>query len=177
MALPTASRPESQEICFIPDNDYAGFLVSRTSVSGTSAPGPILDSAGKKLGQHQGIMHYTIGQRKGLGIAAAEPLYVTRIEPEKNAVIVGSKEETYTDELVTADLNWIAIAPPSQPLDVKARVRYRHQEAEAIVTPINENEFYVKFAAPQMAVTPGQSVVFYDRETVIGGGIIIRQRR
>jgi len=175
MGLPVADRPESQEICFIPDNNHAAFLKNYAPVPVES--GPVIDRQGKVLGQHLGIMFYTIGQRKGLGIAAARPLYVTAIERERNAIVVGSKEQTYADELVADDLNWISGLRPEQPINVKARVRYRHPEAEAIVSPTDETNVYVKFAEPQMAITPGQAVVFYDGDIVIGGGTIIRQGR
>ena len=175
LKLPVAERPESQEMCFIPDNDYAKFL--KEYALETVAPGPIVDRQGNVLGQHEGIAFYTIGQRKGLGISAAKPLYVTAIEPERNAVVVGTKEQTYSSELVADNLNWIAASMPEQSIKVKARVRYRHPEAEAIVSPLDETSVYVKFAEPQMAITPGQAVVFYDGDTVIGGGTIIRQGR
>jgi len=175
MELPVGARPESQEICFIPGTDYTGFLKDHTR---TLPPaGPILDVKGNVLGQHEGIAFYTIGQRKGLGINAAEPLYVTAIEPEKNAVIVGTKKQTYSDELLADSLNWIAKSMPENPVKLKASIRYRHSEAEAVVSPRDENTVYVKFAEPQMAVTPGQSVVFYDGDIVVGGGTIIRQGR
>jgi len=175
LGLPVAARPESQEICFIPGDDYAAFLESYAPSA--ALPGPILDSKGNVLGQHRGIMFYTVGQRKGLGIAAPQPLYVTAIESERNAVIVGAKEETYTDELVADSLNWLSGLAPDFPINVKARVRYRHPEAEAIVSLLDKTSVYVKFSAPQMAVTPGQTVVFYDGDTVIGGGTIIKQGR
>jgi tRNA-specific 2-thiouridylase len=175
LGLPTAARPESQEICFVPGDDYAVFLQSYAPAA--ALPGPVLDSKGNVLGQHRGIMFYTVGQRKGLGIAAPAPLYVTAIEPERNAVIVGAKEQTYSDELIADNLNWLSGAPPDYPLNVKARIRYRHAEAEAIVNPLDNTSIYVKFSAPQMAVTPGQAVVFYDGDTVTGGGTIIKQGR
>ncbi len=175
LELPVADRPESQEICFIPDDDYPGFLENH--VPGATASGPILDREGNMLGQHQGLIYYTVGQRKGLGIATAEPLYVTAIEPDRNAIVVGTKEHTYGMELVADNLNWIAIARPEHPIRVKARIRYRHAEAEATVTPLDNDSVYVKFSEPQMAITPGQSVVFYDGDTVIGGGTIMRQGR
>jgi tRNA-specific 2-thiouridylase len=173
--LPVAERPESQEICFIPDNNYTGFL--KDHLPQASQPGPILDREGNTLGQHRGILAYTVGQRRGLGIAAAEPLYVTAIEPDRNAVVVGTKEQTYGTELVTGDLNWIASARPERPIRVKARVRYRHAEAGATVSPLDDNSVYVKFTRPQPTITPGQTVVFYDGDTVIGGGTILRQGR
>jgi tRNA-specific 2-thiouridylase len=175
LGLPVAAKRESREICFVPDDDYAKFLKNYTPVSAES--GPILDREGNVLGEHRGISFYTIGQRKGLGIAAARPLYVTSIESEKNTIVVGTKEQTYSDELVADNLNWIAAARPEQPINVKARVRYRHTEAEAIVSQMDDTNFYVKFAQPQMAITPGQAVVFYNGDTVIGGGTIIRQGR
>jgi len=175
LGLPVAARPESQEICFIPGDDYAAFLQNYAPAA--ASPGPILDSKGNVLGQHRGIMFYTIGQRKGLGIAAPQPLYVTAIEPERNAVIVGAKEQTYTDELVADNFNWLSGSAPVYPITVKARVRYRHPEAEAIVSLLDKTSIHVKFSAPQMAVTPGQTVVFYDGDTVIGGGTIIKQGR
>ena len=171
--LPVAARKESQEICFVTDDDHARFL--KGHYRGKIETGPILDSHGKKLGEHRGIMFYTIGQRKGLGITAAEPVYVIAIEPEKNAIIVGTKKETYASELIADNLNWITEPMPEKPTKVKARVRYRHPEAASIVSRIDENRVRVKFAKPQMAITPGQAVVFYDGDTVIGGGRIIRQ--
>jgi len=175
LKLPVAARPESQEICFIPDNDYVGFLKAHALT--LPSAGPILDVKGSVLGQHEGIAFYTVGQRKGLGITAARPLYVTAIEPTKNAVIVGTKAQTYTDGLVADSLNWISASMPENPFKVKASIRYHHPETEAVVSPRDKNCVYVKFAEPQMAVTPGQSVVFYDGDIVIGGGTIIRQGR
>jgi len=175
LGLPAADKPESQEICFIPDNDYARFLENQAP--GTARPGPILDVEENIVGKHRGIIHYTIGQRKGLGIAAAGPMYVTAIDAEKNAVIAGAKEQTYSTELVASNLNWIAVPAPDAPFKVKARIRYHHAEAETIVSPLDDSSVYVKFTEPQMAITPGQTVVFYDGDTVIGGGTIIRQGR
>jgi tRNA-specific 2-thiouridylase len=171
MHLPIAARSESQEICFIPDDDYARFL--KDHISEEFRPGPILDEAGNTLGTHRGLPLYTIGQRKGLGVAAAEPLYVTAIRPEENAVIAGTKAQTYRRELVAADMNWIGRDIPERPFKAQARIRYRHPEADAEITPRDNNSVYVKFAEPQMAITPGQAVVFYDGDTVIGSGTII----
>jgi len=170
LELPVADRSESQEICFIPDDDYPGFLENH--VPGATSPGPVFDREGRLLGQHQGLIYYTIGQRKGLGIAAAGPMYVTAIEPDRNAIVVGTKEQTYGMELVADNLNWIAMPAPESPIKVKARIRYRHAEAEATVSPLDNDSVYVKFAEPQMASIPGQSGGFYDGDTVIGGGTI-----
>lgn len=168
--LPVAGKPQSHEICFIPDNDYCGFI--EEYIPDAAKPGPILDEAGKTLGRHRGIIHHTIGQRKGLGIAAREPLYVIAIDPEKNAVIVGPKDKACSDELTASELNWIAFDTPVFPLPTRAKIRYRHPEAEAVVTPLADDRVNVKFTQPQMAITPGQSVVFYEGDVVVGGGTI-----
>ena len=139
-------------------------------------PGPILDKQGNILREHRGIPSYTIGQRKGLGISSQEPLYVTDINPEENAIIVGTQEELYQDELVASGLNWIAIEELKQPTKVKARIRHLQRETEAIVTPLSEDKVHVKFKEPQMAITPGQAVVFYCGDVVVGGGTIERTR-
>jgi tRNA-specific 2-thiouridylase len=169
LALPVASRPESREICFVPADGYPAFL--RGGLPQAAEPGPILNKQGKVLGRHQGIMFYTIGQRRGLGIAAGEPLYVTAIKPERNAIIVGPKEAVYGTELVAADVRWI-LDCPEFPIKVKARVRYRHPEASAVLAPADDGRICVKFAELQMAITPGQAVVFYDGDAVLGGGTI-----
>ncbi len=158
------NKPESQDF-------IAG---GYRSIIGAAPPGPILNKQGNILGEHQGIPFYTIGQRKGLGIAYKEPLYVIDIDPEKNAIIVGTKEEVYQDELIASGLNWIAIEKLEQPLKVKARIRNVHQEAEATVTPIENDMIYVKFERPQLAITPGQAVVFYQGDVVVGSGTIER---
>jgi tRNA-specific 2-thiouridylase len=175
LGLPAINRPESREICFIPDNDHAAFVKEHTAMA--FEPGPIRDEAGRILGQHRGIASYTVGQRKGLGIAAAEPLYVTSIESEQNAVIVGTKEQTLGTELVAGSFNWIAIDPPEKTIEVKAKIRYRHTEAEATVTPQAGGIVYVKFSLPQTAITQGQAIVFYDGDKVLGGGTILKRGR
>lgn len=162
--LSVAEKPESQD--FIAGG-YHSLLES-------APPGPVLDRQGNRLGEHRGIPYYTIGQRKGLGIAAKEPLFVTDIDPEKNAVIVGSKEEVFRDELTASGLNWIAIEKLEQTIEVKARIRHLHKEAEAGVKPTDEKQVHVKFKEPQIAITPGQGVVFYQKDMVVGAGIIER---
>ncbi len=159
-------KPESQD-----------FITGGYSSLVSAPPGPILDKQGNILGEHRGIPFYTVGQRKGLGISTKEPLYVKEINPEKNAIIVGSKAELYQDELIASGLNWVAIEKLEQPTKVKARIRYAHQETEAMVTPLSEDEVYVKFKEPQMAITPGQAVVFYQGDIVLGGGTIERTRK
>ncbi|MFC2035730.1 tRNA 2-thiouridine(34) synthase MnmA [Chloroflexota bacterium] len=164
--LAVDNKPESQD--FI----TGGY----SSITEAAQPGPILDNQENFLGEHKGIPFYTIGQRKGLGISAKEPLYVIDIDQEKNTIIVGTKKEVYRDELIASNLNWIAIEELKRPIRIKARIRHLHQEAEAIVTPLNEDKVYVKFRESQMAITPGQAVVFYHGEVVVGGGTIERIR-
>jgi tRNA-specific 2-thiouridylase len=170
LELPVTDKPGSQEICFIPDNNYARFLEEYT---GTPARlGPIIDRQGNILGQHRGITSYTIGQRKGLGIASREPLYVVAINPEKNTITVGGKSEVYAAGLIASEPNWISIEKIDSPMNIKAKIRYRHHEDKATVTPTSTGEVMVKFREPQMALTPGQAVVFYDGDIVVGGGLI-----
>ena len=172
LGLHVAAKAESQEICFIPDNDYRQFL--KRYIPQAAVPGPILDKEGTILGEHRGILSYTVGQRKRLGIYAREAFYVTAIDPDRNAVIVGSKQEVYHGGLVASELNWIAVDKPNQPISVRAKIRYLHREAEAVVSPLGEDKARVRFVEPQMAITPGQAVVFYDGDTVVGGGVIER---
>jgi len=160
------NKPESQD--FI-TGDYS-FLFK-----GAIRSGPILNKQGKILGEHKGIPFYTIGQRKGLGISARERLYVVSIEPKRNAIMVGTKDDLLEDELIASNLNWIAIEKLEKPIKVKAKIRYLHREAEAEIIPMDKEKIYVKFREPQMAITPGQSVVFYDGDIVVGGGVIERR--
>jgi tRNA-specific 2-thiouridylase len=162
--LSVANKPESQDFAA---GGYSSLLPA-------TPPGPILDKQGNKLGEHRGISYYTIGQRKGLRLSRPEPLYVIGIDREKNAIIVGSKEAVYQDKLIASGVNWIAIEKLEQPIEVKARIRYRHREAEATATPLSEGRVYVKFTEPQLAITPGQAVVFYQDDIVVGGGTIER---
>lgn len=173
MGLPAAVRPESQEICFVTDDDHAQFV--KNLMPEAASPGPVVNSAGKTLGEHKGLTHYTIGQRHGLGIAAAEPLYVTALLPDRNTVVAGTKEQAHGDDLTAGELNWIAGDTPRLPETLKAKIRYRHPEAEAVVTPLEDGNVYVKFTRPQMAITPGQTIAFYDGDNVAGGGEILRQ--
>lgn len=170
LGLPAAYRRESQEICFIPDNDYVNFL--KKNIPGSFRPGLILDQNKKQLGTHGGILHFTIGQRRGLGIAAPHPLYVLEMDVRNNAVIVGKDEELKGKSLTASQLNLIALSEIKHPLPVKARIRYKHKEADAVVVPLDKNRVRVEFSKPQRAITPGQSVVFYEGDNVIGGGII-----
>lgn len=168
--LPLLERPESQEICFIPGDDYAAFL--RKRLPGAAQPGPIVDRAGNILGEHRGIIYYTVGQRQRLGIAAPEPLYVTAIHADQNTVVVGPREEVYRQEFSVSDLNWLAVEELRQPMEMRVKIRYRHRDAAARVTPEKDGYVRVRFHEPQPAITPGQAAVFYRGDTVMGGGII-----
>ncbi len=170
IGLPVARRPESQEICFVPDKDYPGFLQSRIPEAFRS--GPIVDPKDRVLGQHKGIGHYTIGQRRGMGLAAPHPLYVLAIQSDKNTVVVGPNKQLYERTLRATRVNLISIDNIEKQLAVKAKIRYKHQEAKALLTPLNSDQILVEFEKPQRAITPGQAVVFYHRNIVVGGGII-----
>jgi tRNA-specific 2-thiouridylase len=164
--LPTATN-SSQDICFISQRNYATFLSQRFS----TLPGDIVDTQGKKLGQHQGIAFYTIGQRHGLGLASGKPLYVISIEPESNRVVVGHEKELYSQKLAAQKLNWISGRAPREPITAQAKIRYKSKEAEAGLFSSNDS-VDVHFTQPQKAVTPGQAIVFYNMDEVLGGGII-----
>jgi tRNA-specific 2-thiouridylase len=170
LGLPIAQKPESQEICFVPDGDYRKLLerVARDKLRA----GPIVDLTGKRLGTHNGIANYTIGQRRGLGIAHLRPLYVVGFDIEKNAVLVGTSEHLWADELVASKNNWISVKNIRGPTPVTAKIRYKQKESPAIISPLERGTVLVRFERPQRAITPGQSVVFYDGELVVGGGII-----
>ena len=181
--LPVADKPVSQEICFIPDNNYGRFL--QEYLPGQAKPGPFLNKKGQVVGEHRGIIFYTVGQRKGIGIASREPLYVIAIDRGNNSIIIGKKEEVFQDELTANKVNFIDGGKLEGPLKVEAKVRYRQQASPATVTPLGRGEFKVRFAQPQWAITPGQAVVFYlppdgcsgKNGTVVGGGTIISQGR
>lgn len=168
--LAAAERPESQEICFVRDNDYRRFLAQ--SAPERIAPGQILDSAGQCLGTHKGLPFYTIGQREGLGIAHTEPLYVLEIRPGENALIVGAASELGRDTLTASGVSFVAGDPPPLPAQITAKIRYRAREEEAIITQTEGSRAWVRLAAPLRDITPGQGVVFYDGEVVLGGGVI-----
>ena len=167
--LPVFDKPDSQEICFVPDNDYAG-LLKRTNPDRLQ-PGDIVDTDGKVIGEHEGHQHYTIGQRRGLGIAASLPLYVINREPERNRVIVGHREDLSSTGLLANQSNWF-IEPPSSWLPCHAQIRYNASAVPARVKMLSEDQFTIEFDSPQFAVAPGQAVVCYDGDTVLGGGWI-----
>ena len=168
--LPVAHKPDSQEICFVPDKDYAGFIERYT---GKKAPcGNFISTTGEILGKHRGIPHYTVGQRKGLGVTFGKPMYVTRICPEKNAIVLGEEGSQYSKELIAEELNFLAGEAPGMEVRVTAKVRYQATPAQATLLMEGESRARVIFDQPQRAVTPGQAVVFYDGDQMIGGGVI-----
>lgn len=165
-----AHKHDSQDICFVPDGDYAGFIEHYTRKA--FPPGHFVDRDGNILGEHRGIIHYTIGQRKRLGIALGHPAYVTSIHPEQNEVVLGSNEDLFTRELEAKDFNWIVCDPPKSELRASARIRYKHRESPARIIPTGEDTVKIIFDEPQRAITRGQSVVLYDGDYVVGGGTI-----
>ncbi len=171
LGLLTAGKAESQEICFVPDDDYRRFILERT---GPGEPGPIVNRAGEVLGQHKGLMHYTVGQRKGLGIAAPRPLYVLELDAARNAVVVGYAEETYFQKLITSEVIWGALENPGRSFPCYAQIRYNHNPAPAMAQ-ITEEGLEVVFGKPERAVAPGQWAVLYDEEgVVLAAGLIER---
>lgn len=164
--------PESQEICFIPSGSYYDFLKERLEPSSSFSKGPIVDMAGKVLGEHKSICAYTIGQRRGLGIASSAPYYVASIEPETNTIRVGRAEDLFRNELRADDLNWVSVPAQKEPFRARVRIRNQHDPAPALVVPLGANEVCVRFDTPQRAVTPGQAAVFYEGELLLGGGTI-----
>jgi tRNA-specific 2-thiouridylase len=169
--LPSVAK-SSQDICFISQNNYSVFLSQRFG----TLPGDIVDTLRRKLGEHRGIAFCTIGQRHGLGFASGKPLYVIKIEPESNRIVLAPEEELYSQKLTVRKLNWISDKVPRGPTAVKAKIRYRSKEAEATLF-FRDGAADVEFARPQKAVTPGQAIVFYNVDEVLGGGIIDQMQR
>lgn len=167
LGLPSADRRESQDICFIPDNDYRSFVARHV----VSQPGDVVGTKGEVLGKHDGLAYYTVGQRHGLGIASDQPLYVLKLRAETNHILVGSEEQLLTDALTTSRLTWVSGQAPGVTFAATAKIRHRSPEVPVSVR-IDGETAYVKFEQPQRAVTPGQSIVFYQGEVVLGGGII-----
>lgn len=168
--LINANKPDSQDICFIPDGDYAGFITKRC---GEQQSGDIVLSDGTKLGIHKGLIHYTIGQRKGVGVSYSEPLFVVAKDMEHNRLIMGKAEEVYSDSLVAGDVNFIPFDTLTKPITCTAQTRYHQKDAECTVSPMNDGNVLVTFKEPHKAISKGQAVVFYDGEYVIGGGTIL----
>ena len=165
-----ARKPDSQDICFVPDGDYARVIELYTGKQ--SEPGDFVDQNGKVLGRHQGLIRYTIGQHRGLGLGWHEPLYVLRIDPERNRVVLGPQEALFSRELTAGDFNWTGGETPKEAFRCAAKARYRQIEQPAAAEPLPDGRVHVVFDEPQRAITPGQSVVLYDGDIVLGGGTI-----
>lgn len=170
LGLAVADKPDSHEICFVPNGDAGGFVERHLPAPVTD--GEIVDSGGRVLGRHRGLHRYTVGQRRGLGLSTGAPLYVLRLDPADTRVVVGPREELGRRDLTASGVNWIAGAPPDGPRRVTARIRHRHTDATATVTADVSGHASLTFDDPQLAITPGQAVVFYDGDEVLGGGWI-----
>jgi tRNA-specific 2-thiouridylase len=164
-----ADKHESQEICFVPDGDYARFVEKNAPAADRG--GPIVDAAGHTLGRHDGVHQFTVGQRKGLGVTSPRPLYVLRVVPQDRTVVVGEAEALTGSHLIARDVNWI-VTPPKTPFRAQVQIRYRHPGATAKITPQPDGGVAVQFEVPQRAITPGQAAVFYDGDVCLGGGWI-----
>ena len=176
LGLPVAEKPDSQEICFVPNGDYASFIDAyfrEQGIPGTATSGEIVDTGGHVVGEHSGVHHFTVGQRRGLGIAAGEPLYVIATEPSTQRVIVGRNDDLLRASMVAKDVNWISIASIAEPVRAEVKIRNKHAAAPATLRPTgNPAQVEVLFDQPQRAVTPGQAAVFYSGSLVLGGGWI-----
>ena len=166
-----ANKPDSQDICFVPDGDYA--MVVKKLTGKDPVPGDFIDKDGKIIGQHKGIINYTIGQRKGLGLAMGHPVFVCAICPENNTVVIGENEDLMKREVLVRDFNWISGEIPAEPVRCTAKTRYRMKDQPAMIYPLEGGGAKIVFDEPQRAITRGQSAVAYDGDIVIGGGVII----
>ncbi|HKP72767.1 MAG TPA: tRNA 2-thiouridine(34) synthase MnmA [Pyrinomonadaceae bacterium] len=178
--LGVAEKAESQEICFVPDGDYAGFIERYLESEGEAerlpGAGEIVDAGGRVVGEHQGVHRYTVGQRRGIGVSRQLPLYVVKVDAEQNRVVVGESDELLGHEFVAAGVNWIAFDAPIAPVRAEVRVRYRHEAAPAVVETLADGRARVTFDEPQRAITPGQATVFYRGDEVLGGGWIVKEK-
>lgn len=172
--LPVAHKPDSQEICFVPDKDYAGFI-DREAPERIPGPGNFVDKEGNILGLHKGITHYTIGQRKGLNLAMGHPVFVTGIRPETNEVVIGENEEVFTGRVICNQVNFMSVADLTGKKRVLAKIRYNHKGDYCTIEKMPDGKVCCLFETPVRASTPGQAVVFYDGEYVLGGGTIIQE--
>lgn len=176
LGIATAQKPDSQEICFVPNGDYAAFIDAyfrEQGITPQATHGAVVTSDGRVLGEHSGVHHFTVGQRKGIRVASPEPLYVIATEPATQRVIVGGNDELLSPGLVAKDVNWISIAPIGEPRRAEVKIRNRHAAAPATLVPTGDpSRVAVRFESPHRAVTPGQGAVFYDGDLVLGGGWI-----
>jgi tRNA-specific 2-thiouridylase len=183
--LPVAEKPESQEICFVPSGNYTNFIEAYRReqrkendseavrpVQKNAEAGELVTTSGQVVGTHSGVQHFTVGQRRGLGIASPQPLYVLQIDADAKRVTVGEEKELWRDTLEVRDVNWISWPELHQPIEATVKIRYRHDPAPARIEPAGPANVRVRLLAPQRAITPGQAAVFYDRDEVLGGGWI-----
>ncbi len=171
--LPVAAKPDSQDICFVPDNDYAAVIQREVRDDQIPAAGNFVNAAGEVIGRHRGIIHYTVGQRKGLNLSMGHPVFVTKIRPETNEVVIGEAEDVFADSLVCDDLNFMAVEDITEPLEVTAKIRYSHAGESCVIEKLQNGQVKCSFKKPVRAVTPGQVVVFYQDDYVLGGGTIV----
>ena len=176
LKIPTAAKPDSQEICFVPNGDYAAFIAAyfrEQGIAPQDVAGELVTAGGEVVGEHAGVHHFTVGQRRGLGVAAPEPFYVIATDPETRRVTIGRNDELLRSTMSVREVNWISIAPPSAPVRAEVKIRNKHAAAAATITPTSDPlRVEVSFDDPQRAVTPGQGAVFYSGELVLGGGWI-----
>ena len=175
LAVPVAEKPESQEICFVPSGNYVRFIESYLQEQGSALPddsGEIVSTSGEVLGRHSGLRHYTVGQRKGLGITLGRPMYVVELDRAKNRLVVGEDADLRATTCEVRDVNWIPFESPAAPVEAQVRIRNRHEPADAQIEAIDKTTARVTFGEPQRAITPGQAAVFYSAEKVLGGGWI-----
>jgi tRNA-specific 2-thiouridylase len=169
LGLHVAGKPESMEICFVPTKNYRDYL--RKEEPSAARPGPIVNADGRVVGSHEGVAFYTVGQRRGLGVASSRPLFVTEILADDNVLVVGEEAALYQTEALAAAVNWVAVAGLTEPMRVMAKARYKAEEVPATLEPAEEG-VRIRFDAPQRSVTPGQTVVFYDGDFLVGGGTL-----
>ena len=167
LKLPVAAKPESQDICFIPDNDYRAFIAKHISLES----GDIVDTNGKVLGRHSGLAQYTVGQRQGLGLTSNKRLYVLRLDAANNRLVVGTKDQLLSNRLFASKLSWVSGKAPKEPINITAKLRYRSPEVTAKLH-LNDGVAEVNFQQPQWAIAPGQAIVFHQGDIVLGGGVI-----
>ncbi len=171
IGIMVAHKPDSMEICFVPDNDYAGYIQRETGYN--SVPGNFVDLEGNVIGKHNGIIHYTVGQRKGLGLAMGHPVFVVAIRPETNEVVIGDDKDVYSEKLYANKLNFMSIEKLTEPMHVLGKIRYSHAGAGCTIRMVDDDLLECVFDEPQRAITPGQALVLYDGDNVLGGGVII----
>jgi tRNA-specific 2-thiouridylase len=174
-ALPVSEKPESQEICFVPAGGYEKFIAAyraEQNAPAEEAAGEIVTTTGEVIGEHRGIARFTVGQRRGLGVATGQPLYVIELDPARNRVVVGEDRELRRTDCLVEEVNWVSIARPERPVEAQVKIRHKHEPAAARVAPLDDGTARVTFREPQRAITPGQAAVFYSGDVVLGGGWI-----